>query len=170
MARTSRVRYEAESLLAGLDKLGAAKESIARTMGAAMGTAVRDEAKIRVPVGTQIGGAATPGLLRDALYLAYDKRRNVLNPSVYRYVVSWNSKKAPHGHLIEFGHWMPYLYVTDKLGNYWTPKPLQPNPSEHSPYWVAAEPFLGPAFDSKLDSLMGIATNAARAMFTEAIK
>lgn len=161
--RTS--RFDASELYAGFDKLTAAKEPIARAMGVAMGQAVRDEAKVRVPVGTHFGGALTPGLLRDAIYLAYDARRNVLNESVYRYVVSWNSSKAPHGHLIEFGHWMPYIYATDKSGHYWTPQPLKEQPN--GPFWVAAEPFLGPAFDSKLPSLMNLGTAAARQQFSE---
>ena len=25
------------------------------------------------------------------------------------YSVSWTAKKAPHGHLLEFGHWQPYV-------------------------------------------------------------
>lgn len=168
MAKARRQIFDASELMQGLDRLAASKESVARSMGVAMGQAVRDEAKMRVPVGDRFDGALTPGLLRDSIYLAYDERRNVLNPNRYRYVVSWNSKRAPHGHLVEFGHWMPYLYATDHAGNFWTPKPLQDNP-HGSPYWVAAEPFLGPAFDAKLPSLMGIGSDAARSKFTEAI-
>lgn len=159
-------RFDMAELEVGFARLGAAKEPIARAMGVAMGQVVRDEAKLRVPLGTQLGGSLTPGLLRDSIYLAYDERRNVLNPNRYRYVVSWNSKRAPHGHLIEFGHWMPYFYATDDMGKYWTPKPLRPL---EEPYWVAAEPFLGPAFDSKLSILLGVGTTAARAKFTEMI-
>ena len=165
MASNRHSRFDVAEVFAGLDRLGAAKERVARAMGVAMGQAVRDEAKLRVSIGELFDGALTPGLLRDAIYLAYDKRRNVLNPDRFRYVVSWNSKKAPHGHLVEFGHWMPYLYATDKQGHYWTPKPHQP---QRQPFWVAARPFLGPAFDSKYGSLFAIGSAAARAAFTEA--
>lgn len=161
-----RAHFDMSELLAGAERLKAAAEPIARSMGVAMGQVVRDEAKLRVPLGTQLGGSLTPGLLRDSIYLAYDDRRNVLNPAIYRYVVSWNSKRAPHGHLIEFGHWMPYLYATDGKGGYWTPKPLRPL---EEPYWVAAKPFLGPAFDSKLPVLLGVGITAARTKFTEVI-
>lgn len=167
MARNRREAFDASEVLAGLDRLGAAKESLARTMGAAMGEAVRDEAKNRAPVGDKFDGALAPGQLRDAIYLAYDPRRNVLNPDRYRYVVSWNAKKAPHGHLVEFGHWMPYIYATDGQGIFWTPKPVKAQSG--GPYWVAAEPFLGPGFDATLPSLMNIGTNAVRARFSEII-
>lgn len=157
-------RFDTTEIFAGLDKLQAKKEPVARAMGSAMAGAVRDEAKVRVPVGTDFGGSLNPGTLRDAIYQAYDARRNVLNNNTYRYVVSWNHNKAPHGHLIEFGHWMPYIYATDGQGHYWTPKP---EVGQAIPFWVAAEPFLGPAFDSKLPSLMGVGISAARAKFTE---
>ena len=157
--------FDAAEMLEGLDKLEAAREPVARAMGYAMASAVRDEAKLRVPVGTEFGGSLTPGLLRSALYAAYDERRNVLNPNIYRYVVSWNHEKAPHGHLVEFGHWMPYIYATDTQGNFWTVRPHIEQPN--GPVWVAAEPFLGPAFDSQLPSLMRIAIPAGKAKFVE---
>lgn len=165
--RNRRQHYDFSEIMAGLDRLAEAKEPIAREIGVAMGQTVRDEAKLRVPVGTQYGGSKSPGLLRSALYLAYDDRRNVLNPDRYRYVVSWNSKKAPHGHLIEFGHWMPYTYRTDKQGHYWTPKPLQ---KQEAKIWVAAHPFLGPAFSATQPSLFAIGMAAGKQKFLEAVR
>ena len=119
MADKSRSAHvDISGLLEGFDKLKDAKEPIARAMGYAMGVDVRDEARVRAPVGTEAGGSKSPGLLKSAIYVAYDQRLNVLNPNVYRYAVSWNRKKAPHGHLLEFGHWMPYKYARLKGGEY----------------------------------------------------
>lgn len=169
MASPRRTSVDISSVISGLEKLGAAQESIARSMGAAMGVEVRDEAKIRVPVGTEDGGSITPGLLKSAIYVAYDDQRRLLNPGAYRYTVSWNSKKAPHGHLVEFGHWMPYKYVRDDDGNYWTID--QPNPANDAGgFWVNAKPFLGPAFDAKLPRLAAVAYEAGRIRFAEIMK
>ena len=44
-----------------------------------------------------------PGQLRDAIYHVYADQLSSDGHAVYR--VSWNAKKAPHGHLIEYGHW-----------------------------------------------------------------
>lgn len=150
----------------GLEKLIAAKEPVARAMGVAMGQDVRDEAKIRAPVlkPENVGlDNQQPYVLRDAIYVAYDKRGRVLNASSYKYTVSWNSRKAPHGHLAEFGHEMPYLYAQTMDGRYFTPKPLQPN----SGFFVAAQPFLGPAFDAKVGGLNTIAAAAGAAKLKE---
>ena len=175
-----RTTVDVSGITNGLKLLGEAKESLARTMGAAMGTVVRDEAKVRAPVlkaGNEGTDNQTPGLLRDAIYLAYDKRRNILNPDVYRYTVSWNSAKAPHGHLAEFGHWMRYEYRITDAGLYTTPLLQRPGrgkaqgiPLPGNGIWVSAQPFLGPAFDSKLSSLMGVATLAAAQRFPEVVK
>lgn len=169
MAKSSRV--DVSSLTAGLALLGEAKESIARAMGYAMGVEVRDEAQLRAPLGTPEGGSITPGLLKSAIYVAYDDQRRLLNPYSYRYTVSWNSKKAPHGHLQEFGHWMPYQYVKTEDGEYWTLKPLQPNSAGGgNGFWVEQRAFLGPAFDAKLPRLASIAFQAGGEKLKEVMK
>lgn len=128
---------------------GPMKESLARRMGVAGGKLIRDEAKLRAPVGVaeekaarQFGGSLKPGSLRDAIYLAYSNKRSFAN--AYTYTVSWNGSKfkgAPHGHLLEFGHWQPYLVVYSKEKGWRTTKKLLPQPK-----WVRAYPFLGPAW------------------------
>ena len=72
------------------------------------------------------------------------------------YSVTWNAKKAPHGHLIEFGHWR-----YNKVVNGYPKKSLKPGikrgngPQDHAgpgaleyPVWTPAHPFLRPALDS----------------------
>lgn len=166
-------------MLAGLEKLDGAKESIGRTMGLAMGVEVRDEAKVRAPVlepGTQGTDGQVAGTLRDAIYVAYDDRRAVLTPGTFTYTVSWNSKKAPHGHLLEFGHWMPYYWAQNAQGQFYTPIPSatkrgkQKGILRDDPLWVKQHPFLGPAFDAKLPRLASIAFQAGTVRFQELMK
>ena len=109
---------EWDAALVKLD--GPLKEKLARSMAVAGGTLLRDEAKQNAPVDT--------GLLRDSIYLAF--KDNLSNDAQIVYSVSWNSKTAPHGHLIEFGHW----HVEGGKGGERTS-------------WTPAQPFLRPAFD-----------------------
>lgn len=99
---------------------GPFKEKLARSMAVAGGSLLRDEAKANAPVDT--------GLLRDSIYLAFKDDRS--NEMQVVYSVSWNSKTAPHGHLLEFGHW----HVTGGKGGERTS-------------WTPARPFLRPAYD-----------------------
>ena len=138
---------DVSSVLAGLRSLGNEKMvSLARSMGVAGGKVLRDEAKARAPV--ESGG------LRDALYLAFKDGKSTEAKVIYS--VTWNAKKAPHGHLIEFGHWR-----YNKIINGRPQKSLRPGltkgkgPQDHvppgaldQPVWVSAHPFLRPAYTS----------------------
>ena len=172
-----------EEVFAGLDKLSRLREPVARAMAVAMGQEVRDEAKIRAPVlkpGNEGFDNQRAGQLREAIYLAYDGRRSILNAGHYVYSVSWNSRKAPHGHLAEFGHWMAYTAIQSDNGKWFTP--IQGSertggrsrgvgfPRPDGGFYVQAQPFLGPAFDMKLPRLNAIAAAAATAKFQEVMK
>lgn len=111
---TSGLKFDGSGWDQALAKLdGPFKEKLARSMAVAGGTILRDEAKQNAPVMT--------GLLRDSIYLAY--KDGMSNGQQVVYSVTWNSRTAPHGHLIEFGHWGP------------------------GGSWVSAKPFLRPAYD-----------------------
>lgn len=112
---------------------GSVRESLGRSMAVAGGQILRDEAKQRVPV--------KDGLLRDAIYLAFREAQSTSRQAVY--AVSWNSKKAPHGHLIEFGHWQTHVTFIGKDGHWHS----DPNQLLANPKWIAAQPFLRPALD-----------------------
>lgn len=169
-----------DEVLKGLDKLSTLREPISRAMGVAMGQEVRDEAKLRAPVlqpGNEGVDNQRAGQLRDAIYLAFDGRRSILNAGHYVYGVSWNARKAPHGHLAEFGHWMPYAWAQDAGGRFYTPLQGKQKvggrsrgvgyPQPNGGFYVDAQPFIGPAFDMKLPRLNGIAAAAAAAKFQE---
>lgn len=145
----SSVNFDANEVLLGLDNLTEEAYSVARTMGAAAGAALRDAAKGFAPV--------QRGKLRDSIYVAFSDEST--QTSIV-YSVSWNRKKAPHGHLLEFGHWQPYVFARNEKGQVYTTTTLR-----DSPVWVPAHPFLRPAFDSTKGSLMGVAVKAGRARF-----
>lgn len=119
-------KFDVSQVLAGLENMKSIQTHLARSMCVAGGKVLRDEAKVRAPVDT--------GKLRDSIYLAYRDKESTETRVVYQ--VSWNSKKAPHGHLLEFGHWTVYGGKRGKGG-------VQGE-------WVAARPFLRPAYDAAI--------------------
>lgn len=117
------------------------KVHLARSMAVAGGKIISKEAKIRAPVyvpgigrngnrqGINRESAAKTGSLRDAIYIAYKDEDSDVNH--IQYSVSWNSAKAPHGHLVEFGHWLVSHGKAKKKIKY-----------------VPAYPFLRPAYEA----------------------
>ena len=168
-----------DDILKGFDLLKEQREPIARAMGWAMATTVRDEAIKRAPElkpGDEGWDSQRAGQLKEAMYAAFDGRRSVLNAGHYVYGVSWNARKAPHGHLVEFGHFMEYQSYEDAEHGLWfTPIVgsrkvggrkrgvgyVRPNGG----FYVNTHPFLAPAFDSKLHKLNTIAAAAGAAVF-----
>ena len=128
----SPAKFDVSNLFNGLDRLEEKKTSLARSMAVAAGKVIRDEAKLRAPVKS--------GRLRDAIYLAYNEKKSTAEHVVYR--VSWNSKLAPHGHLVEFGHWRTNAVYVGKDGQW--------HGSRHriNARWVPAHPFLRPAIEA----------------------
>lgn len=126
----------------GLEALLETRVSLARSMGVAGGQVIRDEVKLRAPVGTEEGGSLRPGSLRDSIYLAYRDGRSTDTRQAYS--ISWNAKKAPHGHLVEFGHWQTHAVYKDKEGSWTLGAPLA------QPKWVPAKPFVRPGFEASL--------------------
>lgn len=169
-----------DDIFKGLDGLLEAREPVARAMGVAMGQVVRDQAIENAPTLNPQGVGTDnqrPNQLKEAMYLAFDGRRSILNEGYLVYTVSWNAKRAPHGHLIEFGHMLPYEYEVTPDGKFYTPlqgtkrvggrKRGFGRPNPHTGFFVHAIPFLGPAFDEKLPSLNRIAIGAATLAFSE---
>jgi hypothetical protein len=170
-------KFDVSEAVAGLDRLNGVKYALARSMAVAGGTALRDEAKVRAPVGRAEedaagGGSIYPGALRDAIYLVFRDRES--NNQVIKYSVSWNAKKAPHGHLIEFGHWQPFVVVLTKDG--WrtlasgkgTKATGQLRPG--GPKWIPAEPFLRPAYEAMLPRLRGVMVERGRERLPELLR
>lgn len=158
-------KIDLSSALAGLGKVGDAAYGVSRSMAVAAGQVVRDEAKARAPV--ESGG------LRDAIYLAF--RDGESTQTLVKYQVTWNAKKAPHGHLLEFGHWRYNVFINGK-----PQKSLAPGlkrgkgPQDHTgpgaletPVWTAAYPFLRPAYEATKGRLLDVAVTRGRQRFAE---
>ena len=81
------------------------------------------------------------GNLASAIYQAYSRSNSNANLGRATYHISWNAKKAPHGHLVEHGHIQKYKVYLGKDGKWYTNKKA-PLPT---PVQVAARPFIRPA-------------------------
>lgn len=134
MGSSVQAKFDTSGMLAGLERLRsqALRESLARSMAVAGGEVLRDEAKAFAPV--------ADGVLKGSIYLAFKEKRSTENQVTYS--ISWNSKVAPHGHLIEFGHWQPFVVTQKPDGTFVTTKIRRAEPK-----WIAAHPFLRPAYE-----------------------
>ena len=143
--------FDDRAVQAALSRLnGEARVSLARSMGVAGGQVFRDTAKALCPVGGDMGvsdrlagESNRPGLLKSSIYLAF--KDTLSSEDLVKYSVSWNSRKAPHGHLVEFGHWQPYRVYIGTDGEYYTDKSTKLS----SPKWVPAKPFLRPTIEAR---------------------
>jgi hypothetical protein len=147
--------------LAGLnrliDQLGTDVEAAARPAAQAAAQVFYDGVVANVDaLGTVTGN------LRRAIYQAFSPENS--GPGRASYNVSWNERKAPHGHLVEYGHVQRYVVYLNKKGEWKTkirPEMLgKKKPSRRasqavkdayyvplaSPKQVAAKPFVRPAF------------------------
>lgn len=87
------IRFDATAADAGLDQIGEEMKARLRPAAQAGAQVLYDETRLRVPVRS--------GLLRSAIYQVFSQDNS--DPTRATYHVSWNARKAPHGHLVEFG-------------------------------------------------------------------
>ncbi len=113
------IKFDASAINASLDRFSEKiKSTVIRTGAQAAAQVFYEETKQRVPVET--------GRLKSSIYQVFSKDNSGDGVAVYH--ISWNRRKAPHGHLVEFG--------TSKS---------------------AARPFLRPAFESVKESAVDAA-------------
>lgn len=109
-----RFDWDQSGIDAELDELLEAAESAVRPAAQAGAQVFYEEVLLRVPVReepkTVKGKTYQPGTLKASIYQAFSADNS--DPKRAAYHISWNAKKAPHGHLIENGHW------TKKVGKY----------------------------------------------------
>lgn len=150
------ITFDFEEAFKRLDGLAAiAKEHLPRSMLVAAGKVVRDEAKARAPV--------KDGTLREAIYLAFSENRSYPEAGQFTYSVTWNAAKAPHGHLLEFGHWRTHAVYLGKDGN-WYSDPKRPL---DNPKWVPAHSFLRPAYDAVISIALQAGLDRGRERMAE---
>lgn len=74
------------------------------------------------------------GNLAESIYQVYSRDHS--GPLTATYHVSWNHKKAPHGGLVEYGHWQRYQVRQTKAGKWVTmirpDKAGQPKPKRRA--------------------------------------
>lgn len=80
------------------------------------------------------------GNLDRAIYQAFSPDNSAEGRVTYH--VSWNRRKAPHGHLVEFGHLQRYEVSFDPNTKRFTTHKDRPLPA---PKQIAAKPFVRPA-------------------------
>lgn len=155
-AKGAGMATDMSEVFANLDKLGeAARVSLARSMAVAGGKVIRDEAKQRVPLRTDV--------LYGAIYLAYKTKSQGTNQA--RYSVTWNGRKAPHGHLVEFGYMQIYKVRVDSLGRFWTDK-TQRLPV---PKYIPGQSFLRSAYEATTASAQAAMMRRGRERWQELI-
>jgi len=103
------ISSDLSSLDALMDELGDNAEEAARPAAQAAAQVLYDEVKRNVASIRRVTGN-----LDRAIYQAYSQSNSA--PGKATYHVSWNSKKAPHGWMIENGHMQRYMYYQDNQG------------------------------------------------------
>jgi hypothetical protein len=132
------VSFTIKANLAGVDalfdQLGDVVEEAARPAAQAGAQVLYDAVKRNV---ASIGRVT--GNLDEAIYQVFSKDES--GPSRATYHVSWNHRKAPHGWLVENGHFQRFKVYLGKDGKWYTDKrsPLL------EPKHVSARPFVRPA-------------------------
>lgn len=149
--------FDVSNIVRGTQQIAANPEELARPVAHAAAR-VFYEATLR-NVQSRVGRVT--GNLAGSIYYTFSKDNSTPTKAVYH--ISWNKKKAPHGFLIEFGHWSYYKvtklpngdWITLKRGNavgappsrnadqsvknaYYVPR--------ETPKWIPAKPFLRPAY------------------------
>ena len=133
MADSFSIKFDTSGISAALDQLGDGIKDQVRPAAQAGAQVLYDEVLLRVPVSkktrkTKRGEVIPPGTLKGSVYQAFSADNS--NEGRATYHISWNAKKAPHGHLVEYG-------------------------TSRAP----AHPFLRPAYDAKQKAALEAAKN-----------
>jgi hypothetical protein len=138
MADALTVKFDGGSADATLAAMQAELEALVRPTAQAGAEVLYREVKIRV---ASIGKVT--GNLGASIYQVYSRDNS--NDVRATYHVSWNARKAPHGHLVEYGHIQTRKVYVGSDGKWYTSK----DPLPGGPRRVGARPFLRPAWDAK---------------------
>lgn len=130
------ITFDTNAFLSQLDEKKSEISEALRPAAQAGAQVLYDEVKRNV---AKIGKKT--GNLSSSIYQVYSKD-NSIDGQIHRYHISWNAKKAPHGHLVEYGHVQRYVTVIDKRTGEWVTLKSKPLPA---PKVVGARPFLRPA-------------------------
>lgn len=96
-----------------LDQLGTDVEAAARPAAQAAAAVFYRAVQSNVAAIGKVTGNLARGI-----YHAYSRDNSAPGRAVYH--ISWNARKAPHGHLVEFGHVQRYRVYINKRGEWKT--------------------------------------------------
>ncbi|RLK45949.1 HK97 gp10 family phage protein [Cupriavidus plantarum] len=143
------IEWSGDDLVATLQQLEEdVQERVVRPIAYAGARLLYDEVRLRVPVyeGRERKNIR-PGQLRDAIYHVFAEDQS--SDLAKFYEISWNASKAPHGHLIEYGHWI----VRGKVGRGNAGPPRRVG-------WAPAIPFVRSSFDRAPDAVRAMQARA----------
>jgi len=171
------IKFDDTALQAKLNALQEKLQEAVRPSAQAGAQVFYDEVKSNVAaLGTKTGN------LNKSIYQVFAERFS--GAAYATYYVSWNRKKAQHGHLVEYGHIQRYKAYIGSDGNWYTavragmrgqPAPNRKAPQSvkdayyvplSSPRQIAAQAFIRPAYESKKRT----ALKASKAKFLELAK
>jgi len=147
---TFRVSVDLADMGLLFDGIAGDAEAAARPAAQAVAQVLYDEVKSNV---SRI--KRKTGNLASSIYQAYSADHS--KPGHATYHVSWNARKAPHGHLVEFGHLQRYEVSYNRETKRFITHRDRPLPV---PKQIAAKPFIRPALGK-----VEIAMAAGRAEF-----
>jgi hypothetical protein len=128
------VKWDQHGLDDELDDMVSALEDAVRPAAQAGAQVYYEDVLSRVPVSAAPrvykGKTYQPGTLKKSIYQAFSADNS--GKGYAEYHVSWNAKKAPHGHNIENGHWLKQ----------WGKNKIDP------PVWVPARSFIRATYEA----------------------
>lgn len=142
------IKFDQAGADAWLDGLQAKSRDAIRPAAQAGAQVLYNEVTLNV---SRIGKVT--GNLASSIYQVYSKDNSTPDRATYH--VSWNAVKAPHGHLVEYGHIQTRKAYVGSDGNWYTSNERLPEPKQ-----VAAQPFVRPAYAKAQEALQ-----AAKARF-----
>lgn len=136
MGRSLSIKFDPSLLNQQLDKMGTAALTAIRPAAQAGAQVLYDEVTVNV---SKI--KKKTGNLASSIYQVFSQDNS--GPTRATYHISWNARKAPHGHLVEYGHLMTRKAYIGSDGKWYTSN------VKIEPKYVGARPFLRPAWDAK---------------------
>jgi hypothetical protein len=136
MGRALTIKFDASQMMKQVDYIESSVIGAVRPAAQAGAQVLYDEVKLNVGRIKK-----KTGNLYASIYQVFSKDNSTETKSTYH--VSWNARKAPHGHLVEYGHLMTRKAYIGSDGKWYTSKVAI------EPRQVGARPFLRPAYDAK---------------------
>lgn len=107
------LRLDLAALEALMEDLGDGADAAARPASQAAAQVLYDEVQRNISHIPQ-----KTGNLAKSIYQVFSRDNSAMGIATYQ--IGWNTRKAPHGHLIEFGHVQRYVTYLGRDGKFYT--------------------------------------------------